>query len=447
MMVQRLAWLQCVCTAMLFALSATHAVAAPAVTTVYPTGIFPLDVQNVQAAIDRGGAVLLKAANEAGQPTAFDFGPADAHTPGNGVDLTTDVTISGERIGPYATTIRGGYAPFLGQVAVKTAIQNIDFEGPLDSPIVLIRSAGSDIVGNRIKGIIPVRLSIGFSETEGIFISGFDDPQNGVTGQIRIIGNTIEISSGDFANGMQVDEVRADLEVSGNTVTFPASNGVVQSIGILVIRTHGKVNIVGNSVTMGPGDPDVFPSGMFIGGHPESRYNVSRNTVVTQHPNSDGIDVVGLGFLGATQSTVLEGNDVTMQSSLQTSGGICLCGAVRDSVMTANRLKGAAGNAIQMVSFGSNVPESNRAVGNDLAQFSPLNGDAFFGTGSIGNLLAGQCDSYIDDGINNRILCGTAFGATARAARIADRPRPAIGDAADDIHRARRDAMRNRLAQ
>jgi hypothetical protein len=48
-------------------------------TLVYPTGSFPLDVQNVQAAIDGSGTIILKATNSAGQPTAFNFGPADTH--------------------------------------------------------------------------------------------------------------------------------------------------------------------------------------------------------------------------------------------------------------------------------------------------------------------------------------------------------------------------------
>ena len=50
-----------------------------AATVVYPTGSYPLDVQNVQAALDGGGTVLLKATNAAGVPTAFDFGPSGCH--------------------------------------------------------------------------------------------------------------------------------------------------------------------------------------------------------------------------------------------------------------------------------------------------------------------------------------------------------------------------------
>ena len=44
------------------AVAASH----PAHSVVYPTGVFPDDVQNVQAAVDKGGVVLLKAVNVSG---------------------------------------------------------------------------------------------------------------------------------------------------------------------------------------------------------------------------------------------------------------------------------------------------------------------------------------------------------------------------------------------
>jgi hypothetical protein len=225
----------------LFGMNGGWANAAPPVTTtVYPTGSFPLDVQNVQTAIDKGGSVLLKTTNAAGQPTAFNFGPPDAFA---GVNLTTDVSILGEQVGQFTTTIKGGFDPILGLVPVKSTIQGIHFEGPLDSPIALFRSTGANIVGNHISGIVPLRLFFGFTEIEGIFVSGFDDPQNAVTGQVTIADNVIEVAGGDFVNGMQLDSVAADVEISGNTVNFLASNGFIQTLGILVFRSRGKVRV------------------------------------------------------------------------------------------------------------------------------------------------------------------------------------------------------------
>ncbi|UCG59900.1 MAG: hypothetical protein JSU70_10340, partial [Phycisphaerales bacterium] len=49
---------------------------ARAQTEVYPTGNAAHDVPNVQAAVDLGGAVLLKATDASGNPQCFNFGTA-----------------------------------------------------------------------------------------------------------------------------------------------------------------------------------------------------------------------------------------------------------------------------------------------------------------------------------------------------------------------------------
>src|SRR5438445_10092976 len=72
-------------------------------TIVYPTGVFPTDVQNVQAAVDLGGTVLLKSVNATGDTAAFNFGTPRCF-PDRFVSLSTDVNIVGERVGPHMTT-------------------------------------------------------------------------------------------------------------------------------------------------------------------------------------------------------------------------------------------------------------------------------------------------------------------------------------------------------
>jgi hypothetical protein len=130
-----------------------HAATALTPTIVFPTGLYPLDVQNVQTAINLGGTVLLKAADIAGRPLAFNFGSAD-RSAGSGVSLTTDVTIRGERAGGRMTTINGGYIPILGRLPVKSRIEGIDFESPLSAAILLLVSKGTVIVGNRINAVV-----------------------------------------------------------------------------------------------------------------------------------------------------------------------------------------------------------------------------------------------------------------------------------------------------
>jgi len=430
--------------------------AAAGITTVYPTGTFPLDTQNVQAAIDQGGTVVLKATNNSGQPTAFNFGPPDP-VAGGGVNLTTDVSLVGESVHGHMTTINGGSTPILGLLPVKSRIQGIDFEGPLDTPIALIRSTGSDIVGNRIRGIVPAPLFFGFSEIEGLFFSGNDDPLNALTGRINVTGNTIEISGGDFVNGMQFDEVAADINVSGNTVNFLSSDGEVQTIGILVFRSHGAVTVVSNRVTMGNGDPNAFPSGVFVGGHAEAQYTLAANTVVTNHPQADGMDIVAFSFSGATQGALVLGNHVTTHSLTAFNGGIVFEGAVEDSVMAGNLIDGTGGNAVQILGVDpADIADSNLALGNDISHFASLAGDVFFGPESINNVYIGRCNTFTDQGVGNRIQCGHALAAaraglagpaiaSAAAAAAPGRPMPSAG-VLDDVHHAWLAAMQARLS-
>ena len=448
MVARRHGWLQWLGTALVLAGATAWTCAAPKATVVYPTGTFPLDEHNVQAAINQGGTVVLKATNTVGQPTAFNFGPPDPFVNG-GVNINTDVNIQGEQVGPSVTTIRGGFNPILGAAPVRSTIQGILFDGPLDAPIALFRSAGASIVGNHIRNIVPLPLFFG-TEIEGIFVSGFDDPLHAITGKITVSNNLIEISGGDFVNGMQFDEVAADIDVNGNTVQFISSDGVVQTLGILVFRSAGKVNVSNNFVTMGPGNADTFPAGIFVGGHPGARYSISHNTVVTNHPNADGIDVVGLSPDTSTLGANVQGNSVTMQSTIPTSGGVVFAGGVSNSSMVANQIAGTQGDSLQVLGFGSDLPaDSNQVLGNKISQASPSDADVFLGPDSSNTLVAGQCVSFVDLGMNNRVNCGGPNGHSGLAtpASMKDRSHGLTDALGDMIRAAGLKARQTRLAR
>jgi hypothetical protein len=116
--------------------------------------------------------------------------------------------------------------------------------------------------------------------------------------------------------------------------------------------------------------------------------------------------------------------------------------------MAANRIEGTSGNAIQIVGFDSTLTASfNRAVGNDISQLSASDADVLFGPDTTNNLFAGHCNTYIDLGIGNRILCGIAIGPAASATATAVRPGPVMDALREDVRRARLDAIRARSAQ
>jgi hypothetical protein len=429
----------------------SYAVAAPpGTTTVYPTGSFPLDVHNVQAALDRGGTVLLKATNAAGQLTAFNFGAPDPNI-GGGVNLNTDVTLIGERVGTHMATINGGYIPILGFVPVKTHIEGIDFETPLASAITLLASTGTEIVGNRINGVVGVLLVFGFTDGDGIDLFGNDDPQNAITGQVRIANNVIENLGADFANGMQLDEVAAEVEITGNTVNFPQSNGPIQTLGITAFRSHNLVSIVGNDVTMGPGSLDAFPAPILIGGDLDARYQVLANNVVSNHPNADGIIAQGGGFSEPTQGAVIAFNHIVINSAFIGFGGagVSTYGAVNNSVVSANQIEGTSSFALQVAEgfSASSTSDSNRLVGNNISHHTATNVDVYLGTNTSNTFFAGQCDTFLDLGVNNRIACGHRHGLSAAAAQSAGGTRHTPDSQRPDIRGAVLDAMRGRMGR
>ena len=69
-------------------------------------------------------------------------------------------------------TIQGGLAPIRCGVPVKIRIQGIHFDGPMRSAIGIFASTGANIVGNRISGVVPEPLGVGFTFGDGIDVFG-----------------------------------------------------------------------------------------------------------------------------------------------------------------------------------------------------------------------------------------------------------------------------------
>ena len=391
----------------LFGIVAGQPLSSALATVVYPTGSYPLDVENVRTAVSGGGPVLLKAVNTTGQPTAFNFGPAIRN--GDGVNLTVDVRIIGEQTGQHRTTIQGGFIPIICQAPIHLSIKSINFDGPCGAAIIILASSGAEIVGNHISNVVPDPLPVGFTETDGIDLLGGDlDPtQSSITGRAVVAGNVIENLSGEFANGVQFDNVAAFSTITGNTVRIPQPAGTVQSIGLLAFRLHNVCAIFGNSVTIGPSASNVYPSGIFVGGGTDGRYLITGNNIMSKNANADGIDVVGFNSSGPTNNAWVAANRVAIHSQIETSGGVVFYGAINNSVMLANRISGTSGNAIQILGQDDSlVADSNRVINNDISHMSSSVADIFFGPFSTNNQFVGHCASFIDQGINNHVSCG-----------------------------------------
>lgn len=369
---------------------------------VFPTGEFPTDVENVQAAVDQGGIVLLKATNQDGQPTAFNFGPPDPFVFGS-VALETDVWVLGETAGSQMTTIEGGVFPLFGR-AGRVRIEGIHFHGALVSAIIVVQSTGAEVVGNRITGVVPLPPEFGFTEARAIKFLANAFP---ITGTVVVADNLIEDSVPadysddviDFSDGIVFDEVEADVYIEGNTIAD------VQDDGILMINSRGPVHIRDNLIVPGPGEPGSFGNGIAINhgtavDTSNASFEITGNDVFCENPNADGMYL--FGNRATIISPVVARNRVTMQGSF--FGAITLYGNVSSARVSNNRIDGEGAFAFDVVSIRpGDAAESNRFQGNNISHFDASVADLFLDAHTRDTTFSGQSGTVIDLGTGNRI--------------------------------------------
>jgi hypothetical protein len=372
-------------------------------TVVYPTGVWPTDVLNVRTAVAGGGTVILKATNNVGQPTAFNFGTPE-NLPTRSFAMITDVNILGETVGSFMTTIQGGHIPVHGDVPVNSRIQGIYFNGPLGQAILIHASTGCEVVGNRISDVVPSHANNpffgDFITADGIDFFGTSDPLHAITGKVLVTDNVIENLPGDYADAIQFDEVAAESEITGNTINLGPSEHGIAGFGINVYRSHNSVLIDQNVL-----GPDMATNSIACAGEHEAAYVVTRNTIGCQSPNAMGILVYGGEVAGSegTVGAVIEKNTITVHNSQ--FGGVFLLGLVTSATVGENKIDGDGGVALFVDGFDQDMASLNRFRGNNVTHFTSSIADVYFGPGSQDNVLVGHCDSINDLGVNNSATC------------------------------------------
>jgi hypothetical protein len=376
------------------------AVASPsraAVHAVFPTGVFPDDVANVQAALDQGGLVLLKSRNTMGVPTAFDFGPADPDLGGTAT-ITRDVVILGEKGRSSRTTIRGGSIPFTSSAKVNSSLVNVRFDAPLAAALEFTASSGALIVGNEVSGVIGAPF---FGLTEGVgmrFVSS-GDPGD-FSGHIVVSGNVIRDLGATFSDGLVFDSVAAAVTIAFNRIERVESNG------IFMFAPAGDVAILNNVITPGPASGNPFSGGNGIqliesaGG----AYRVEHNKITCENPNADGLLIAG-GPGPAILGAVIRRNEISMNSSC--CGAISLFDDVSFSTISHNWLRGSAEWGFGLVPSGFvQEPEAtgNTFVGNDISQLSAGIAHVLFFSHAHDNVFRGPSGTALDLGENNLFI-------------------------------------------
>jgi len=407
-------------------------------TVVYPTGVFPDDVTRVQAALDGGGTVLLKAVNAAGVPTSFNFGTGLPAGQSSRVSLTKDVSILGETTGSARTTILGGINTISCILPVRSTISGIVFERPIWDAIDFGASTGSTITDNVFHNVVPVRVRVPsgaiITFAQAIGFAGFDAsgpaPQL-ITGKLIVSGNMIDGARALFSNGIQFDSFSASAEIVGNYIVNVNDDTTETGSGIAVIRAGGEVLIADNFIAPGP-TQNFGADGIFIGGNDTARYQVIGNTIELVGGFPDGIDVAG-GNATANSGTL---NAVVVGNSIVTPGpynfGIFLWDLVTKTEVVANSLQGSGYFALGVSTYGfdTNIASLNRFTVNDLSSYASNPADLFFDTNAQGNHEVGFCRSVIDLGTGNTSTCGTRTASvTAPSANRAMTIAPSQSDA------------------
>jgi hypothetical protein len=381
--------------------SMAAAAGSPSLTVVSPTGAFPDDVASVQAALDRGGVVLLKSRNAAGVATAFNFGPAE---PGGGTaSITRDVAIFGEVTKSARTTIRGGFIPFRGDERVRMSLANVRFVAPAVAALVLNASSGATILGNEVSEVVGATSEFGFIQSHGMKFIGGSDPRS-FRGHIVVSGNWMHDIGAGLAEALLFESVAADVTVSFNRIESIESNGIV------IFEPGGHVWIQDNVVAPGAGSDSPFSlgNGIQLYGTAGGSYRVERNTITCENPNADGLIVAG-GFNWLTfepgppiVGAVIRKNEISMTDSC--CGAISIFDSVSSSTISHNRLRGNAQWGVGLVATGLLDPTEavgNKFVGNDIEQLTASLAHAFFFTHTRDNVWRGPSGTVVDFGVNN----------------------------------------------
>jgi hypothetical protein len=391
-----------------------------ATTIVHPTGTYPLDVQNVQAALDGGGTVLLKATSPAGVPTAFNFGPPQASS--GFVEFHADAELTGERLADAETIIEGGSYPVeaLGG-ATSVAVRDITFRAPFYGAL-LLAGANTEVTGNHVSRVVGRPIPGGRTIAEAVVVA--------FAGSVLVEDNVIAEILADRGFGISEFRAAGPVVIRRNTIggtgygTIESSFNVSSATGV-----PASVRITENELRPGPA-PNAFGVGIEVNG--EGAYYVADNDILVESPFGLGVYALGAPEFGIApmRAPVIERNRVTVRPVADGrpvfSDGIDLVGTVSDAYVGQNSVAGTGFSALGSydVSDSSDLG-FNTFVGNRIASFHELVADVLLDTATHDNVLMGDSGTVLDLGTNNRItgFSGIADGAAGAQMSAATRLR------------------------
>lgn len=402
----------------LFTLLILTCPALAAETMVTGTGKPAQDIPNVQAAVNKGGLVMLRG--------DFNFG-SDGR-----VKITKDVRIKGEAdsVGEPKTTITGGFWTFYGPLPVKGAppadkgpivsIHNLRFDGAKGTPMHFPHVGGLDVRGCTVTDVIPQQVDIPWSGGDtlrfqaGIVVGNRIDHTKGrlkraVTGTIRIEDNRFHMENSQPEStagfGVLADWTwGAEITIARNIILRPSRNGIEVLDNIRSDKGQGFIEITDNRITTdeeGIPHPHKYgPNGIVAGWYFDTSggANYAQNNRITITGNRiEGRGENSTGILLYTNDVVVACNDVVMSSGTN-ARGIVQTGS--RGFFANNRVRGEARYALYCYPFEALKATANTFAWNDVTDFTGIKGQILLG-GTL-NVLVGHAPSFIDKGKGNR---------------------------------------------
>ena len=356
-----------------------------------------IDVPAVQAAVDRGGSVILRGRfSFARTPTKL-VAPllaANWYPPAAEVLVSKAVTIAGVRdTQGVMTTIAAGTLPFyVDAPGEAVTIRGLRFVRPTADAILVHAARGLEIADTKIEGLVPFA-----GGGEGISINTRGEmplpasagtPES-VSGHLVIAHNDIDATGGttrDATTGIMVFSVgqspdrEVDLDIVGNHV----ENTTGSTLNIR--RVNGRVRVLGNrlrtSHESATGDDAAV---RFVN---TGSYLMANNAIECKWANAAGIAVFSQFAEWPMERATVEDNDVLMSPPSgavlgDSSAGINVRGFARGVVVRHNRVRGRARAALTVYAFRGGIPEGNALIDNRMNDFEAVAADIVVGSGVL----------------------------------------------------------------
>jgi hypothetical protein len=389
------------------------------------TGDPKLDVASVQAAVDRGGHVLLQGHFSFDQPPARSLPPQAFFPRMAAIVVSREVVISGIRdeLGETTTIDRGTWPFAVEAPGLHVSIQGLRFVRPRAGAIQVNAVSGLAISDCRIEGVetvpnpdmrgTPVGMGIGISTTPKPPTPAQPGRPGDISGIVSLVNNSIDTIGGTaedmtlgvliFSAGKPPEKV-VDLYLSGNRI----SNVTERAVNVRQLGGRGYIerNVITTGRVAGAAG-GVAPDAIHAFG--TGSYLIAHNSIQSDWAKGAGIRVHGGFAEWPIEGAIVVDNDVTMPASASasfnaSSAGIEIRGYARGSAVLNNRIRGRGKAALAVIGHNGGIPANNQFVSNDLHGFQSSVAMVLLDAGVANTLVVGGKWKVQDGGIGTVIV-------------------------------------------